>query len=92
MTDHTHTEKIGGYSILFLWSSKSSGKPLRPLGKQVILLLEKQVKNKLSYYLKNKLKTNYLVTWKTSNYDFTILKNGLRNGKLDTWKKRNDVT
>ena len=29
MIDHTRTEKIGDDSILFLWSSKSSGKPLR---------------------------------------------------------------
>ena len=28
MADHTRTEKIGGDSILFLRSSKSSGKPL----------------------------------------------------------------
>ena len=32
MTDHTRTEKIGGDSILFLRSSKSSGKPLWQLG------------------------------------------------------------
>ena len=32
MTNHTRTEKIGGDSILFLWSSKSNGKPLWQLG------------------------------------------------------------
>ena len=35
VTDHTRIEKIGDDSILFLWSSKSSGKPLKQFGDSI---------------------------------------------------------